>query len=91
MTHKLYRIRKKSSLVSKAQYLQSLTKWNNTGRFFTGPQLLEFLSKQYKNLSTDNSLPVDWEIVDYQLIETATTPVDKFIQLNSKTPWIKGL
>lgn len=89
--NKLYRIRKKSSISSKAVYLRTQKKWDDVGRFFTGTELLNFLSKLNKSMSTTDKFPDEWEVVDYQLVETNTKPIEQFIKFNSKSPWIKGL
>jgi hypothetical protein len=85
----LYKVRKKS-VNSKATFMVTKNKWDSKGKFFTADQLLKMLRKEFDSTSSDQKLPPDWEIVEYQLIETKETPADTFIKYKSKTPWVKG-
>lgn len=87
----LYKVKKKSSTTSKATFMVSPNKWDATGKFFTADQLLKLFKKEFDSTPQNQKLPSDWEVVEYQLIETKETPADTFIKYKSKTPWIKGL
>ena len=84
----LYKIKKKSSAGKKATYLVTVSKWDFEGKFFTLDQLLKLLKKEFNKLPT---LPSDWEVVEYQLIEIKETNIDTFIKYKSTGPWLKDL
>jgi hypothetical protein len=88
-----YRLKKKPSNKTgfKSLYMKTWKIWNTEGKFFEPKELLKLLKKYYSQLPGTETFPDDWEIVEYQLIETKEKPLDWFIRINSKEPFIKGL
>lgn len=90
-TQSLYKIKRKTSVNNKAKFMVTTAKWDSEGKFFTAKQVLKLLSKINKHLEPNQTLPDDWEVVEYQLIETRETPVETWAKYKSKTPWVRGI
>lgn len=89
----VFKIKKKPSKQTglKTLYLQSLKKWTRTGRIFSADELVKFLHDYYQTLPGTETFPEDWEIIEYQLVETRSTNIDYFIKFKSSKPFIKGI
>lgn len=93
MIKSLFRLRKKPSKETglKQLYLVSLSKWDQQGKYFTADQLIKILRSYYNSLSGSETFPTDWEIIEYQLVETRSTNLEWFIRHKSKQPFIREI
>lgn len=89
----LYRLRKKPSKETglKQLFMLSPSKWTTTGRYFTTEQLIKILRDFHQTLSGIETFPSDWEIVEYQLVETKTLQPDGFVKYKAKHPFVREI
>lgn len=89
----LYRLKKKPTKETglKQLYMVTPTKWDQKGRYFTADQLIKILREYFNTLPGTETFPPDWEVVEYQLVETRGSNLDYFVKHKAKQPFIKGL
>ncbi len=71
----LYKLRR---LAGKSwEYMKSETKWDKIGKLFEEDKLTKILNVI---LVVEGKIPDSWEVVEYQVIQSKTLPIDKFLK-----------
>lgn len=89
----LFKLKRKPSQETGLKQLFMITpsKWDQNGRYFTADQLIKILRKYHSSLPGVETFPPDWEIVEYQLVETRSSNLDYFVKHKAKQPFIKNI
>lgn len=83
MINSVVKLKRKDGL-----FAVSITKWTKEGTYFTNDEMILFLKKFFDR---EGTFPDDWEIINYQLVQSSTSKINKFISLKSKIPFIQGI
>ena len=92
---KVYKLRKKASEQTGFESLYARTlgpqgpSWSEAGTLFNKSKILDFIQKYYISLPVGTDIPVDWEIVEYEVILSKVHEPHTFTEKLNKIPLIK--